>query len=153
MSSTGEQTQRNTYWAGPGDFQPSDSRGAAKATEVEDAPGQDLALVRVILLANFLLVRLLVPGPEAPVTVPYTLFKEEAGKRNVEAIYSQGETITGRFKSAVTYPSAGEKSAAPTVRPKTRPARPGAPRPPKQVSISRRPALLRRPWFGNIFDR
>ena len=66
------------------------------------------------LIANYLLVRFLIPSPEAPVTVPYTLFKEEAGKGNVEAIYSQGETITGRFKTPVTYPPAGEKNAAPS---------------------------------------
>ena len=30
------------------------------------------------------------PSPEAPVTVPYTLFKEEVRKGNVEAIYSRG---------------------------------------------------------------
>ena len=66
----------------------------------------------VVLLANFLLSRWLMPGPEAPVVVPYTLFKEEAGKGNVQAIHSQGETITGRFKAPVTYPAATETSAA-----------------------------------------
>jgi cell division protease FtsH len=66
----------------------------------------------LVLLANFLLSRWLMPGPEAPVVVPYTLFKEEAGKGNVQAIHSQGETITGRFKASVTYPAATETSAA-----------------------------------------
>ena len=47
--------------------------------------------------------------PEAPITVPYTLFKEEVGKGNVEAIYSQGESITGRFKTAGHLPGTGEK--------------------------------------------
>ena len=56
------------------------------------------------------------PAAEAPVTVPYTLFKEEVGKGNVEAIYSRGETITGRFKAPVTYPPPDEKSAAPDGR-------------------------------------
>jgi cell division protease FtsH len=64
-----------------------------------------------MLLANYLLMSLLAPGPEAPVAVPYTLFKEEVGKRNVEAIYSRGETITGRFKAPVTYSPAAEKNA------------------------------------------
>jgi len=73
----------------------------------------------VILLANFLLGRLLAPGAEAPITVPYTLFKEEVRKGNVQAIHSRGETMTGRFKAQVTYPSAGEKSAAPKGEPKT----------------------------------
>src|SRR3712207_6433657 len=46
----------------------------------------------LILLANFLLFRFLFPGPEAPVEVPYTFFKEEVRAGNVEAIYSQGDT-------------------------------------------------------------
>ena len=35
----------------------------------------------LILLANFMLMRLLMPRPDAPVPVPYTLFKEQVGKR------------------------------------------------------------------------
>jgi cell division protease FtsH len=66
----------------------------------------------LILLANFLLVTFLMPGAEAPVIVPYTLFRDEVGKGNVQAIHSQGDTITGRFKAPVTYPPASEKSAA-----------------------------------------
>ena len=72
----------------------------------------------LIVLANFVLVRLLMPGPEGPVTVPYTLFKEEVGKGNVEAIFSRGETITGRFMAPVTYPPAGEPRAAPGAEPR-----------------------------------
>jgi cell division protease FtsH len=64
-----------------------------------------------MLLANYLLMSLLAPGPVAPIAVPYTLFKEEVGKRNVEAIYGRGETITGRFKAPVTYSPAAEKNA------------------------------------------
>jgi cell division protease FtsH len=36
--------------------------------------------------------------------------KEEVGKGNVEAIYSRGESIEGRFKTAVTLPPAGAAS-------------------------------------------
>jgi cell division protease FtsH len=53
---------------------------------------------------NYLLFRSLIPSAAAPVAVPYTFFKEEVQKHNVKAIYSQGETITGKFSSAVTYP-------------------------------------------------
>jgi cell division protease FtsH len=67
----------------------------------------------LILLANFLLVRLLLPGPEAPVEVPYTFFKEEVRAGNVEAIYSQGDTVEGRFKEPVTYPPKGEGGSEP----------------------------------------
>ncbi|HEY8516511.1 MAG TPA: ATP-dependent zinc metalloprotease FtsH [Candidatus Binatia bacterium] len=58
----------------------------------------------VVLLANYLLVRFLMPGPEAPLSVPYTFFREQVDAGNVEAIFGRGETITGRFKSPVTYP-------------------------------------------------
>jgi cell division protease FtsH len=98
----------------------------------------------LILLANFLLSRFLLPSPNAPVTVPYTLFKEEVGKGNVQAIHSQGVTITGRFKAAVTYAPDGEnrvtsseKSATPKSEPSSTSARnPRAPEPPKSEPSS-----------------
>jgi cell division protease FtsH len=77
----------------------------------------------LVLLTNFLLVRLLIPSPEASVTVPYTFFKEEVAKRNVKAIYSQGETVTGRFATPVTYPPSSNKSAAPAEKSDTAPER------------------------------
>jgi len=64
----------------------------------------------LMLAANFLILRLLRPGGEESITVPYTLFKEEVKKGNVESIYSRGDTMTGRFKAAVTWPPAGEKN-------------------------------------------
>ena len=84
----------------------------------------------LILVANFFLVRLLSPGPEGPVTIPYTLFKEEVRKGNVQSIYSQGDSMTGRFKSPVTYPPAGDKSAAT----KAEPAPKGGRKPPAPPS-------------------
>ncbi len=98
----------------------------------------------LILLANFLLSRFLLPSPNAPVTVPYTLFKEEVGKGNVQAIHSQGVTITGRFKAAVTYAPDGEnrvtsseKSSTPKSEPSSTSARsPRAPEPPKSEPSS-----------------
>jgi cell division protease FtsH len=68
-------------------------------------PRRSWAWFAVVLLANFLVARLLFPGPEGPVTVPYTLFKEQVGKGNVHMIHSQGATVTGRFKTPVVYPS------------------------------------------------
>ena len=88
--------------------------GAPKGTgQAKMPPRRTWLWFVLVLVANFFLVRLLMPGAEAPVTVPYTLFKEEVAKGNVQAIYSQGDTITGRFKAPVTYPPASEKSAAP----------------------------------------
>jgi len=57
-----------------------------------------------ILLVNVMLVRLLVPRGEATVKIPYTLFREQIPERNVQAIYSHGASITGRFIKPVTYP-------------------------------------------------
>jgi cell division protease FtsH len=59
----------------------------------------------LVLAVNFLLVRLLFPSPDESVKVPYTLFREEVARKNVERIYSRGESITGRFASPVTYPA------------------------------------------------
>ena len=47
-------------------------------------PGRTWLWLLLVLAANFWLARLLMPGPEAPVIVPYTLFKEEVGKGNVQ---------------------------------------------------------------------
>ncbi|HEU5173687.1 MAG TPA: ATP-dependent zinc metalloprotease FtsH [Gemmatimonadaceae bacterium] len=73
----------------------------------------------VILLINFVLVRFLFPPGEEAVTVPYTLFKQEAGRRNVAEIYSRGESITGRFRSPVTFPPPGDTSTRVARRPVT----------------------------------
>lgn len=70
----------------------------------------------VILAVNFLLVRFLFPGGETPITVPYTLFKEEVTKRNVERIYSRGESLTGQFRNPVTYPTPADTAAGAKVR-------------------------------------
>ena len=63
-----------------------------------------------VLATNYLMVRLLFPAPQGAITVPYTFFKEQVAERNVESIYCQGESITGRFKTAVTYPPPTENS-------------------------------------------
>jgi cell division protease FtsH len=112
---------------------PGASKGSGPATM---PPRRTWLWFVLVLLANFLLVRFLMPGAEAPVTVPYTLFKEEAAKGNVHAIHSQGDTITGRFKAPVTYPPPSEKSAAtPKGEPQTTSQRGGAPKEaPKAVS-------------------
>src|ERR671917_352991 len=80
-------------------------------------PARSWLWFALILLANFLLVRFLFPGPEAPVEVPYTFFKEEVRAGNVEAIYSQGDTVEGRFENPVTYPPKGEEGSEPDAPP------------------------------------
>ncbi|HYS13447.1 MAG TPA: hypothetical protein VEN28_09070, partial [Burkholderiaceae bacterium] len=44
----------------------------------------------VILVANYFVMRLLLPGASEPITIPYTTFKDEAAKGNVKSIYSRG---------------------------------------------------------------
>jgi cell division protease FtsH len=56
------------------------------------------------VVVNYLLFRFFIPSANSPVAVPYTLFREQVDKNNVKAIYSQGETITGKFSSPVSYP-------------------------------------------------
>jgi cell division protease FtsH len=63
----------------------------------------------IVLLLNFVLSRLILPGPEAPLTIPYTLFKQQVSSGNVASIYSRGDALTGRFKSAITYPDPNAK--------------------------------------------
>ena len=74
------------------------------------------------LLINFVITRFVVPPADAPLTVPYTLFKEQAAAGNVAAIYAQGATVEGRFVEPVTYPLEG--SAEPAAAPRGEPVEP-----------------------------
>ncbi|HEX6002453.1 MAG TPA: ATP-dependent metallopeptidase FtsH/Yme1/Tma family protein, partial [Burkholderiales bacterium] len=67
----------------------------------------------VILLVNYFLVRLFLPGPGEPVTIPYTIFKEQVEKGNVLAIYSKGTSIEGRLAKPVTWPPEDAKKELP----------------------------------------
>jgi cell division protease FtsH len=58
----------------------------------------------IILIINYAVARLLFGNSDAPVTIPYTAFKEQAASGNVESIYSKGANIEGRFVAAVTWP-------------------------------------------------
>ena len=85
-------------------------------------PRKVWALFLGVLLVNWLVSTLLFPGGDTPLTVPYTVFREEAGKGNVMAIYSRNTSIEGRFKAAVTWPSAEEAKQPPAARAQHRPA-------------------------------
>ncbi len=78
----------------------------------------------ILLFLNYFFVRLLLPGPEEPTTIPYTFFKNEVAKGNVGAIYSEGVTITGRFIAPVAYPPADDKHAAPADQKPQEPSKP-----------------------------
>jgi cell division protease FtsH len=139
MNSTGQQTRSNSDTGSGGRFKSADTRpGGTKGTgQATVPPGRTWLWFLGILLANYLLMRFFVPSPDAPVTVPYTLFKEEVAKRNVAAIHSQGETITGRFKAPVTYPAADEKSATPSGQPQTADEKSAAPSGESKTAIER----------------
>ena len=87
--------------------------GAKPAGQPNLPPRRSWVVFLVILFLNYLLVQYLFPGPGEPITVPYTVFKEQAAKRNVAAIYSRGTSVEGRFKAPVTWPSQSEGKAAP----------------------------------------
>src|SRR5205823_9710243 len=76
-------------------------------------PRRTLTWFLLILLLNFLIARALFPPSGSSVTVPYTLFRDQVTKRNVAAIYSRGDRITGRFRTTVSYaPKADSASKA-----------------------------------------
>ena len=96
---------------------PAQRQGSDKAQPGGNAswkipPRRTWLLFAIALLVNFLAVRLFMPGAEAPLTIPYTLFKVEVGKRNVQSIYSRGETLSGRFVSPVTFPPTSDAPQA-----------------------------------------
>jgi len=81
------------------------SRTAAPETPKKMPPRRAWLTFLLVVLANYALMRFLIPGTGEPVKVPYTLFKQQAERRNVAQIYSRGSSITGRFRTPVTYPS------------------------------------------------
>jgi cell division protease FtsH len=137
MSLTGQQNRRTSDSGPASRSRPTDNRPGSRNGDWQTKmpPRKTWLWFVLVLLANFLLMRFLIPGPDAPITVPYTLFKEQVGKRNVEAIYSQGETVTGRFKAPVTYPPAEEKNGKSGAEARKESA-PGAPPPgePREVT-------------------
>jgi cell division protease FtsH len=66
----------------------------------------------VIIALNYFVMRWLVPGADEAITIPYTAFKQQVAAGNVEAIYSKGASIEGRFEKAVTWPPPGKEDAA-----------------------------------------
>lgn len=86
------------------DGQPAPASGGSEAPQ-RMPPRRTWLTFLVILAANFALARVLFPNPDAAVKVPYTLFKQEVSRGNVERIYSRGESLTGRFHAPITYPA------------------------------------------------
>jgi cell division protease FtsH len=87
--------------------QPGQNRGGGAKQPPQERripPGRAWLVFVMILLGNYLLMKTFIPGPEAPLTIPYTVFKQEVENRNVKSIYSQGASIEGRFAQEVTWP-------------------------------------------------
>jgi cell division protease FtsH len=73
-------------------------------------PRKSWLVFLIIILVNYFLVRSLFPAPGDPLTIPYTVFKDQASKGNVASIYSRGTSLEGRLKSSITWPT--EEKAA-----------------------------------------
>lgn len=65
--------------------------------------GRTWLTILLVLAANYLLIQFFFSSPSDP-RVPYTLFREQVESGNVEAVFSRGEEISGRFRSPVIYP-------------------------------------------------
>src|SRR5689334_5481233 len=95
-----------------------ETRGKPTVEKTGMPPGRTWGWFLVLLFVNYVLVRLFMPSPEQPTTVPYTFFKSQVASGNVGAIYSEGVTITGRFITPVLYPTPDDKnSSAPAQKP------------------------------------
>ena len=100
--------------------QPGSGSGSSGAGQKKMPPRRTWLWFFVVLLVNYLIMRSFFPNPAAPTKIPYTLFKDEVTKKNVEAIYSRGENISGRFVKPVAYtprPKGEAKQPTPTPAP------------------------------------
>jgi cell division protease FtsH len=84
-----------------------------------------------LLVLNYLLMRWLFPSEDAPTTVPYTTFRAEVVRGNVESVYSKGTSIEGRFREPVVAPSPAGSAASGAAPSAQTPAwlRPAEPKP------------------------
>ncbi|HET7607209.1 MAG TPA: ATP-dependent zinc metalloprotease FtsH, partial [Gammaproteobacteria bacterium] len=69
------------------------------------------------LLINFVITRFMVPPADAPLAIPYTVFKAQVESRNVAEIYAQGATVEGAFVMPLTYPPEDEARSESADRP------------------------------------
>jgi cell division protease FtsH len=91
---------------GPNDAQPSSNKGKQQPSRNPlMRPRPWWISFIVVLVLNYLLVQAFLPErPNPRIDVPYTFFKQQVVADNVVDVTSQGDTIQGTFKNAVTYP-------------------------------------------------
>lgn len=62
-----------------------------------------LLIFLAILIGNYLLVNFFFPDKESATNIPYSLFKEQVTLGNINAIYTKGELISGKFETEITF--------------------------------------------------
>jgi cell division protease FtsH len=100
-------TQTRPRPPGPNDVQPSSNKGNKQPPKKNPLmqPRPWWISFIVVLVLNYLLVQVFLPErPNPRINVPYTFFKQQVVADNVSEVTSQGDTIQGTFKTAVTYP-------------------------------------------------
>lgn len=85
--------------------------GPKRGAQPNIPPSRTWLTFLLILLANFVVMKMFFTDPDAPITIPYTVFKAEVTKKNVEAVYGRGEEVEGRFIKAITWPPPNDKAA------------------------------------------
>ena len=105
--------------APPAGREPGPGQAKRGATPPTDARRRTWLTLLFVLIVNYALMKLFFTDPAAPVTVPYTVFKQEVTKRNVEAIYGHGEVIEGRFVKAISLPAPSDKEKQSDAKPRT----------------------------------
>lgn len=61
-------------------------------------------LFLLLLFVNYTVANFLLPGPDDPVPVSYSVFRDELARDNIAAIHAQGESIEGQFRRAIEPP-------------------------------------------------
>src|SRR5690606_17650085 len=85
---------------------PRDAAGRKTDQTRSEPPVNTWLLFLLLLILNLLVFRQFFADPEPALTIPYTVFKEQAEAGNVAEVYNQGQRIEGRFVEPVTYPPA-----------------------------------------------
>jgi cell division protease FtsH len=109
MNKAAESIKRGPESSSQARLPSSSERSGQKSARPTLPPRKVWIAFLVILLINYIVMRLLFPSPDAALMIPYTAFKQEAAKGNVVAIYSKGENIEGRLREAITWPPEGHE--------------------------------------------